>query len=153
MILVNLSKSWQEVQAGVRTPEEVTLRAWHGITDQSLHRYADAVLGIYREEVVTAYDITGWARTSDGRVAFEGEESAKWAHLIGTNNPGAEWVRGAARPVKYLDTAILTGGNVTAEPTDAGQRAVIDGITLTVAKNGNAAVLLPVGRQLTVQTV
>ena len=64
MILVHLAKSWPRVLPGEAEADEVTLRWWAAIKDLDLYRYADAVLGIYRNEVVTAYDVLGWERVS-----------------------------------------------------------------------------------------
>lgn len=110
MIIVNVNTTWPDVQEGKVTPEYATLRAWHGIGDKALERYADAILGIYQGEVVSAYDITGWQRHGTGRtskIEFTGVPSKRWAHLIGTPNPGEAWRRGQQRPVKYKDTTEL----------------------------------------------
>ena len=151
MILVNLSRSWTEVLAGKRDAADVTLGDWAGITDDSVARYGDAILGIHHNAVVTAFDIEGWHRDgSTDRIRFDGRPSERWASLIGTPNPGAEWVRGAARPVKYLDTRVLTEGDVPVEEYADGGRAVVRGYTLTVDSHGNATVLPPAGGAVTV---
>ncbi|MCA1693421.1 MAG: hypothetical protein LC749_01085, partial [Actinobacteria bacterium] len=100
MFLVNLPKSWPAVLAGTANAARVTLGEWARVTDADLETYGDAVLGVYRNVVVSAYDITGWSRTPDGRVVFDGVESEEWARLRGQPVPGTPWVRGAARPVK-----------------------------------------------------
>ncbi len=151
MILVNLSKSWADVVAGTRDAAEVTLGDWASITDDSVARYADAILGIHRNEVVTAFDIESWQRDDEtGRIRFLGRPSEQWARLIGTPNPGPEWVKGAARPVKYLDTRVLLGGDVPVEESTDGGRAVVRGYTLTVNSDGKATVLPPLGGSVTV---
>ncbi len=151
MILVNLSKSWTEVLNASRDAADVTLGDWAGITDDSVDRYADAILGIHRNEVVTAFDIESWHRLDEsGRIRFRGRPSERWAHLIGTPNPGPEWVKGAARPIKYLDTRVLTDGDVPVEESTDGARAVVRGYTLTVDGDGNATVLPPPGGSVTV---
>lgn len=83
-------------------------------------------------------------------ITFRGEKSDRWGHLIGTPNPGADWVQGAARPVKYLDTDVLTEGNVRVEEVPDGDRAVVRGYTLTVDDEGHATVLVPPGGRVTV---
>jgi hypothetical protein len=45
------------------------------------------------------------------------------------------WIRGQARPVKYLDTRVLTEGTVPVEEFSGGHRAVINGFTLAVDGN------------------
>jgi hypothetical protein len=149
MILVNISKTWPEVMIGKDTAERATLHDWAGISDESLDAYGDAILGIYRNHVVTAYDITDWERLPDNRVRFAGEVSNTWQHLIGTANPGEPWTQGQARPVKYLDTRVLTEGTVQTEDFGGGRRAVIDGFTLSV-EGDHATVTVPVGGQLTI---
>ncbi|MBK6857047.1 MAG: hypothetical protein IPG97_11010 [Microthrixaceae bacterium] len=153
MILVNLSKSWAEVVSGAREPADVTLGDWAGITDESIEQCADVILGVHRGEVVSAFDIEAWDRDPEsGRVRFSGAPSETWAHLVGTPNPGPAWVKGAARPVKYLDTRILTEGSVEVEATPDGSRAVVRGFTLAVADDGTATVIAPPGSRVTVIT-
>ncbi|WP_331738429.1 hypothetical protein [Embleya sp. NBC_00896] len=150
MILVHLASSWPDVLAGRRTPADVTLRAWAQIKDEALSTYADGLLGIYQNSVVTAFDILDWKRTDDGRVAFDGVPSSRFGHLVGTPNPGKPWVKGQARPVQYLDTTVLTGGTAAVEKSSEGRRAVIDGFILTVDDNGAATLVVPTGRRVTV---
>jgi hypothetical protein len=149
LILVNLSQTWPDVMAGKDSADRATLEAWAGIKDESLDAYGDAVLGIYRNQAVTAYDITGWTRLPDGRVKFTGVESKKWKHLIGSASPGDPWIRGQARPVKYLDTRVLTEGTVPVEEFSGGRRAVINGFTLAV-DGSHATVTIPPGGQLAI---
>jgi hypothetical protein len=149
MILVNLSQTWPDVMAGTDSADRATLEAWAGIKDESLDAYGDAMLGIYRNQAVTAYDITGWTRLPDGRVKFTGVESKKWKHLIGSASPGEPWIRGQARPVKYLDTRVLTEGTVPVQEFSGGRRAVINGFTLAV-DGDHATVTIPPGGQLTI---
>ncbi len=152
MILVHLASTWQGVLAGRDTAERATLQAWAQITDDALTRYADGILGIYQNEVVTAFDIDDWERNDDGRVVFSGIPSDTWEHLIGTPNPGKPWVRGQARPVQYLDTAVITGGSVPVEHTGDGRRAVIDRYVLTVDDKGSATLVVPPSHRVTVLT-
>ncbi|QDO37899.1 hypothetical protein FNV62_06700 [Streptomyces sp. RLB3-17] len=138
--------------AGKKAPEDVTLRAWAQIKDEALDSYGDGVLGIYQNTVVTAFDVVDWERQADGRVVFNGVPSAKFGHLIGTPNPGRPWVQGQARPVQYLDTAVLTGGTATVEDTGEGRRAVINDFILTVGDDGSATLAVPAGQRVTVLT-
>lgn len=153
MILVNLASSWPAVANGQADPAAVTLGNWAQISDNSLDTYADAILGIYKHEVVSAFDITGWHRLTEGpdagRIAFTGEPSQQWKHLIGTANPGTPWTAGMARPVQYLDTHTLNTGLDT---TEEGREQSVDlrGYTLTVHSDGNATVAVPFGKHVTV---
>ena len=156
VILVHLASSWPAVARGEADAADVTLGNWAGLADDKLDSYADAVLGIYKNEVVTAFDITGWNRltegTNAGRIAFTGAPSLRWRHLIGTPNPGTPGRKGMARPVQYLDTRVLTDGDVEIEAVEDGRdrRAVVDGYTLTVHADGHATVAAPIGKHVTV---
>lgn len=110
MILVNVPRTWPEVESGLRTAEEVTLGQWSRITDEALETYADVIVGVYKHEVVSVFDIESWTRNpEDDRITFTGTPSDTWAHLIGGPNPGPRWAQGHARPIKYLDTAEVEG--------------------------------------------
>jgi hypothetical protein len=156
MILVNLANSWPRVATGQADAAEITLGNWAQISDDSLATHADAILGIYRNEIVTAFDITGWQRITEGvdkgRVSFEGRPSQQWKHLIGTENPGIPWTTGMARPVQYVDTTTLTSNNPDNIPAEEahGRRTELHGYTLTVHADGNATVGVPFGKHITV---
>ena len=124
MVLVNVRKLWPAVLGGCRTAAEVTLGDWAQMTDEDVERYGDVILGIFRNEVVSAFDVTGWKRRPDRRVTFQGVPSKSWAHLIGTPNPGKRWVPGQARPVQYLATTALTHGTASVGDTPVGGRAI-----------------------------
>jgi len=132
-----------------------TLGSWAQIKDADLKDHADAILGIYKNEVVTAFDIVPgddkkpWRRGDDNRVTFNGQRSRKWDHLIGTPNPGKPWVQGQGRPVQVLPTVVLIEGNVPVENTSAGRRAVVDGYVLTV-EDGSARLQAPEKGKVTV---
>lgn len=152
MILVHVSNTWPEVLAGQCTPDDATLGNWFNISDAALEEYGDAVLGIYEESIVSAFDTTGPARRdAENRVTFQGVPSARWAYLIGTPNPGKPWgIRGKARPVQYLATSVVEGGTAAIEDTSAARRAVLDGFTLAIDSEGTAVLTVPAGRKVTV---
>jgi len=149
LFLVNLSKTWPKVLKGKRTPADVTLSAWAQIKDADLDAHADAILGIYKNAVVTAFDIDGWTRSEDKRVTFTGQPSQQWAHLVGLPTPGKPWVPGQGRPVQVIPTAVLTEGEVPVADTPAGRRAVIDGYVLAV-QGAMATLQVPAGGKVTV---
>ena len=104
MILTHIPNTWPQVEAGLRDAAEVTLGQWAGISDAAAEQYGDVVLGIYKNTVVTAYDVNGWSRVpagevNAGRIVFEGVESATWKYLVGQENPGENWTQGQAWPV------------------------------------------------------
>lgn len=156
MILVNLAQTWPKVLSGEDNPKRATLGGWAHVSDEALDTYGDVALGIYKNEVVSAFDITGWQFLEEEglprRVEFLGRGSKEWHHLIGQPNPGQRWKQGQSRPVQYLDTRELTEGTVPIEQIPGGRRAAIEGFTLTVLDDGTAHLAMPPGAQLTVLT-
>jgi len=153
MIAVNLPRSWPRVLAGELNAGDVTLGEWAAITDADLERYGDTLLGVHRNIVVTAFDITDWARTDEGRVQFEGTPSETWAHLVGGLVPGRPWVRGAARPVKMISTSLLTGEEVEPIVERSGRlRSVLGTTVITVDPDGTTTVEVVPGTRVVVIT-
>ena len=159
-ILVNLAKSMHGTDAAQMGPalvKKVTMGDWYGITVASAEEFGDVILGIHKDRVVSAYDVVRFELVTDEngreRVRFTGVESEEFAGLIGQPNPGRTWVRGMGRPIQYLDTSFLRNGTVEVTEVDAGiQRAVIAGYTLTVGTDGNARLVAPAGRSITIDT-
>jgi len=111
MILVNMPQTWPAVKAGTMTADQATLAAWpikQDIVDED-GRVGDVILGIYKNEVVSAYDITGHDYTSDDRVVFKGTPSTEWDYLIGGRSP-LPWVSGQQWPVQHLPTKTMVIG-------------------------------------------
>ena len=158
MIIVNLAKSWPAISTASE-PErsrllmQETLGEWFGITEASIKQYGDVILGTFRNEVVSACEIHGSTRiVESGRVTFAGGESPEYTYMIGRPNPGRRWERGMGRPIQYLDTRVFLGGTVEVEePAEGIHRAVVEGFTITVGNDGNAHVLVPGDRTLTVE--
>lgn len=122
MILVSLARTWPLVLRGAATADEATRGAWPARPAEldRLGHFADAILGVVRSNVVTAFDITGWrleetaeraaaVRNRLGRtwprLVFDVVPSQAWAHLIGTPSPGRPFTQW---PIQYLETATLT---------------------------------------------
>jgi hypothetical protein len=150
VFLVNLARTWPEVLAGKKDAAEVTRGEWAQIKEADLQTHADAILGIYRDKVVTAFDIVGWERGEDKRVVFTVQASQQWLNLIGTPNPGKPWVQGQGRPIQVLPTEILTKGTIPVENVPAGRRAVVGGYVLTTHEDGSALLQVPDGGSVTV---
>ena len=120
MILVSLGQTWPRVLREEITADTATLAAWpvRPAERRRLNDFADVLVGVFRGEVVTAYDVTRWRFETDAeraeaarnwprnfpRVIFEGAPSQVWAQLIGTANPGRPFTQW---PVQYLDTTAL----------------------------------------------
>ncbi|GGM22989.1 hypothetical protein ACFFX1_10805 [Dactylosporangium sucinum] len=155
MILVHVKKTWPDVLAGDMTAEESVLGDWSGIAEASLAEYGDVVAGVYNNTIVAVFDVD-LSRTDllGGKVRFAGTPSRTWASLVGQPNPGKPWgQQGYARNVQYLDTGVVAGGDVPVKLTRSGRRAVVAGFTLTIGADGNATVLVPADRTITVQPV
>jgi hypothetical protein len=153
VILVHVKNTWPEVLAGQISADDSVLGDWAGIAQSSLAEYGDLLAGIYENTVVAVFDVdlaaTGYV---DGKVRFAGSPSTAWAHLVGQPNPGRPWgQRGYARSVQYLDTAVAAGGDVPVTAAAPGRRAVVGGFTLTIGPDGNATLLVPSDRTVTVQ--
>jgi hypothetical protein len=145
MIVVNLRKSYREVVAGLRDMEDATLGRWAGVTDEAIERYGDTVIGVYNDQVVSAYVVTAHERDGDGRVWFDGEESEEFGSLVGNKSPVKPWVRGQARPIQYIDTEVVRHGEAPVEEGVDYQRAVVGGYVLSIDSDGIATVEPPEG--------
>jgi hypothetical protein len=150
---IHLSKSWPDVLRRIRSAADVTLGDWALVADRAIEHYGDVIVGVYDNEIVTTFDIdqhNPFTRGEDGRVRFNGTPSSEWGHLVGETSP-VTWVRGQARPVRYLDTQALRSGTVEPELLDGGdRRAVLGEFTLTVTSDGTATLLTPAGGAVTV---
>lgn len=151
MIAVNLKKTYRAVLSGDMDIDDATLGWWAGITDEAVEHYGDVVVGVFRNVVVSAFDVTSYERNEEGRVAFEGNESMEFSYLVGQKSPVKPWVRGQARPVQYADTDVVRNGEAPVEEFDDGhRRAVVAGYVLTVDADGIATVEPPEGGVVTV---
>lgn len=152
MILVNLRKSWPAVMAGDRDAAEVTLGEWAALSEDDLARHADVVVGVYRNTVVTALEIAGWERDeTTGRVTFTGQASDRWAHLLGEPVPGTPWVKGAARPVKVLDSTLVRDRSIPPSADSRGRlTSTLGSVAVTVTLDGHVQVEVQPGTPVTV---
>ncbi len=105
MILVKLAETWPEVKDDQDARKNATRSAWLGIKPEDIGKYGDTILGVYKNNVVTAYDILPDKHTylENGRVVFEVTDSHEWEHLIGEPSP-LRWVQGQQRPVQFIPT-------------------------------------------------
>ncbi|MGA1838210.1 hypothetical protein VD659_14915 [Herbiconiux sp. 11R-BC] len=154
MIVVNIKSSYPSVLAGVMDLDDATLGDWYQISDEAIRLYGDVILGVYKEKVVSAYDITGHTRDVEAQtVSFDGNDSETFAHLVGQRNPAAPWTRGQGRPIKYVSTDVVLSGEVDIEEVSEmpeGRRAVVKGYVLTVDADNIATVEPPAGGVVTV---
>lgn len=116
MIVVSVAKTWPLVLSGRATAEAATQGAWpvRPAEFEDLDEYADVLAGVFRERVVSVYDITAWrwetsaeraAALRQGlsrqnpRIVFNINGSPAWAGLIGSANPGRPFTQW---PVQYV---------------------------------------------------
>lgn len=145
MIVVNLRKSYREVVAGQRDMSDATLGSWAGVTDEAVARYGDIVIGVYNDQVVSAYRVTSHERDADGRLLFVGEPSKEFSSLVGSRSPVKPWVRGQARPIQYIETDVVRYGEAPVEEGVDYQRAVVGGYVISIDSDGIATVEPPEG--------
>lgn len=140
----------QERHRRLLNNRSVAPKRWARDTMSRAHRLSVVALA-----VVAVHDLDGEPplRDEKGRVTFAGVPSLTWAHLVGGPNPGKQWgVRGMARPIQYLNSAVVAGGTVPVEDLGVARRAVLDGFTLTVDASGGAVLMVPPGSAVTVVT-
>ena len=78
MIVVNINRSYGQVLSGDLELKDATRGEWAGMTDMAISHYGDVLIGVWRDRVVSAYDITGHTRVDGGvRVVFEVEVSPR----------------------------------------------------------------------------
>jgi hypothetical protein len=185
----------------LRLIKDVSTTEWSGLSKQALDRYSpewngeglsveelnkhggreqrDYLLGIYGEQVVSVYHITGWHRGQErGRIAFDVTPAVEMAGAVGQPVPGGPWKRGEARPVRYFDTSTfvehLSARGVLDTYDDAGDDAAdrrmvevvralaelprppaatlspLDGVRVTPDPRGGVRVTVPMGTKVTV---
>jgi hypothetical protein len=122
MIVVSVARTWPLVLSGHATAEAATQGAWplRLAEFEHLDEFADVIAGVFREQVVSVFEIIGWRWETNAeraaalrqglsrqnpRIVFDIASSQAWAGLIGTANPGRPFTQW---PVQYIHTAKLT---------------------------------------------
>jgi hypothetical protein len=146
VLVVNVRQRWREVGAGTATAEEVVMGDWNLERRGIDPRRVAGVVGCYRHGIVAAFPVDGEPIPRTGydppRVRFPA--GPRLRHLDGLPAP-YRWARGEQYPVHEI--------SLSAFPLDAGagvQRIDLDGFTLSVAANGEATLVVPNGRAVTV---
>jgi hypothetical protein len=156
MIVVHVNKTWPLVLENRMTADDAVLGRWP-IAPERIKKYGnpgDVLAAVFDNKVVAVYEITGHTRGPDNKVTFTGTPSATWEHLIFQPTPATPWGRqGDAWPVKYVDTAVVAGGDVPVETSSAGRRAVLGDVVMILGEDQNVTVVVPAGRSITIQTV
>jgi len=123
VIVVNLKRSMrrliEQVRLGIEDDallqhiKRDTTTEWSGLSKQALYAYGgtesnDYLLGVYGDQIVSVYYITGWhAGEERGRIVFDVAPAVEMAGAIGQPVPGGPWKRGEARPVRYVHTSTV----------------------------------------------
>ncbi|MGC9670944.1 hypothetical protein ACNTMW_30905 [Planosporangium sp. 12N6] len=151
-LVVNVRGRWPEVLRGQSTVEEVVLGDWN-LADRDINpaRVA-AVLGSRQRQIVAGFTVAGDPIAVAGydrpRVRFR--PGRRLHHLEGLPSPYS-WQRGEMYPVVDLPVDALGFDLDDTATTD--RRANLGGFILTLDAAGDATVLAPPGRAVTVRTL
>jgi hypothetical protein len=162
--VVNVARTWAEVERQQRTAGQVVLGDWNPYKGSSSTKLAfdpnavGLVLG-HRWGVITeAFDVDAqnpftWDNSySPRRIRWNGSQSTKWAHLSGAPSP-VTWRQGEGTPIKILTITELAAGTAQVHNDDGGgKRAVLGDATISLLENGVLVVTMPAGRELIVRT-
>lgn len=155
-VLITDSNGGAAIDSGARSVDDVIRGDWtmsvQGAAD------LDYLVAIRHDRVYQLRRIAGvdtsYTRTSEGGrtltvVRFSVQAAPELEHLLGQPVPAGRM----RNPVKYLTTARLLTGDVAAETTPQGRRAVIGGFTLVVGTDGDAEVTAPLGATVSVRSI
>lgn len=126
VVVVNINRTWSEVEQGKRTAAEVTLGDWNPYKSNSRTIRAfepdevGLVLGYRRGVIMTAFDIgedaVRWLESYDPhRVRWEGSPSVAWTHLVEKASP-VTWKQGEGVAYKTLTLDELTRMTASTAP-------------------------------------
>lgn len=86
--------------------EEITRGDWPDLSDKTLAKSADAILGSSDGLITVAYEVRSWKRSKNAagvtKLIFEVASDPKLAWLIGLPQPGGPWRRGEARGTRQV---------------------------------------------------
>lgn len=176
VVIVNINRTWPEVEQGIRSEADVTLGDWNPYKSNSKTMRAfdpddvALILGYRKGTFLTAFDIeegtVQWLNDfSPERVRWSGTPSVEWGHLVGTKSP-IKWKQGEGVALKTMSIEQLRqstsaadsgsgGGPATTGPAEepSPQDVTINaaGVTLTVTPPHSAEITLPQGMSLSVK--
>ncbi|NYH55724.1 hypothetical protein HNR06_005313 [Nocardiopsis arvandica] len=168
VVIVNINKTWPEVEQGKRTAADVTLGDWNPYKSSSKTILAfnpdevGLVLGYRKGTIITAFDIeedgVRWLEHFDPhRVRWEGSPSAEWSHLVGKKSP-VTWKQGEGVALKTLTLDELA--HMTADPapapsggTDASPEVTVSlgAVTVSLKDTQTVVVTAPDGMDVLVR--
>jgi hypothetical protein len=150
VLVVNVSSRWPEVQRGEATVQDVVLGDWNLETRKIDPARIACVYASFRKRIVAAFAVTnpqivpGYA---EPRVRFQAR--LRLAHLEGQTSPHI-WQRGEMNPVVAVPLEGLPGDLTGAEGEEHVELA---GYVLCVHPDGDATVLSPAGRTVSVRSL
>jgi hypothetical protein len=150
VLVVNVSSRWPEVLRGEATVQDVVLGDWNLETRKIDPARVACVYGSFRKRVVAAFAVTspqpvpGYA---EPRIRFQAR--FRLPHLEGQASPHI-WQRGEMNPVVAIPLEELPGDLDGAEGEEHVELA---GYVLCVHPDGDATVLAPAGRTVSVRSL
>jgi hypothetical protein len=150
VLVVNVSSRWPEVQRGEATVQDVVLGDWNLETRKIDPARVACVYGSFRKRVVAAFAVTGPEEVPgypEPRIRFQAR--FRLPHLEGPASPHI-WQRGEMNPVVAIPLEELPGDLDEAEGEEYVELA---GYVLCVHPDGDATVLAPAGRTVSVRSL
>lgn len=150
VLIVNVSSRWPEVLRGEATVQDVVLGDWNLETRNIDPDRIACVYASFRKRVVAAFGAAGWQPVPgypEPRVRFQAR--LRLPHLEGQASPHI-WQRGEMNPVIAILLADLPGDLADAEGEEHVELA---GYVLCVHPDGDATVLAPAGRTVSVRSL
>jgi len=150
VLIVNVSSRWPEVLRGEATVQDVVLGDWNLETRNIDPDRIACVYASFRKRVVAAFAAAGWQPVPgypEPRVRFQ--TRLRLPHVEGQTSPHI-WQRGEMNPVITVPLADLPGNPAEAEGEEHVELA---GYVLCVHPDGNATVLAPAGRTVSVRSL
>jgi len=146
VLVVNVSSRWPEVQRGKATVQDVVLGDWNLETRNIDPDRIACVYASFRKRVVAAFAAASWQPVpgyAEPRVRFQAR--LRLPHLVGQASPHI-WRRGEMNPVVAIPLEAL------ADAEDE-EHVELAGYVLCVHPDGDATVLAPAGRTVSVRSL
>ncbi len=150
VLVVNVSSRWPEVQRGEATVQDVVLGDWNLETRNIDPGRIACVYASFRKRVVAAFAVTSPQPVPgypEPRIRFQAR--LRLPHLEGQASPHI-WQRGEMNPVVAIPLEELPGDLDDAEGEEHVELA---GYVLCVHPGGDATVLTPAGRTVSVRSL
>jgi hypothetical protein len=155
VLVVNVSSRWLEVQRGEATVQDVVLGDWNLESRNIDPARIACVYASFRKRIVAAFAAASWQPVpgyAEPRVRFQAR--FRLPHLEGLTSPHI-WQRGEMNPVVAIPFAGLLDEELPGDLTSAeGEEHVeLAGYVLCVHPGGDATVLAPAGRTVSVRSL